>query len=86
MSRSLRTLLPADLERRLLAKGIGELAASVPCCADCGRTPLLGERLHRYERGVAVCELCRPRRAAAPERSDRVRHPEHGLAVRLVAA
>jgi hypothetical protein len=32
---------------------------------------------------VAVCELCRPLRADAPERSVPVRHSEYGHAVRI---
>jgi hypothetical protein len=32
---------------------------------------------------VAVCELCRPLRADAPEHSERVRHSEYGHAVRI---
>ena len=50
-------------------------------CAECGRTPLIGERVHRYERD-AVCELCRPRRRAEPLRTQLVLHLEHGLASR----
>ncbi len=72
-----------DLERQLLRRGVGELAASRHACADCGRTPLVGERYHRYARGKVVCELCRPRHQDAPQASDVVRHSERGHAVRL---
>jgi hypothetical protein len=62
---------------------VGLLAEGRPRCADCGRTPLVGERVHRYARGETVCELCRPLRAAEPERSEPVRHSERGHTVRL---
>lgn len=86
MARALPTLTPSDLELRLFRKGVGELAADRDCCADCGRTPLVGERLHRYERGVVVCDLCRPARRGEPGRVDLVRHCEHGHTVKLKAA
>jgi hypothetical protein len=85
MPRTLPTLLPADLELRLLRKGVGALTAGRAACADCGRTPLAGERLHHY--GVAVvCELCRMRRRQEPDSSERVRHCEHGHTVKVRAA
>ena len=74
-----------DLERQLLRRGVGELAADRHACTDCGRTPLVGERYHRYARGKVVCELCRPRHHDAPQASDVVRHSERGHAVRLRA-
>ena len=86
MARALPTLTPSDLELRLFRKGVGELAADRDTCADCGRTPLTGERLHHYDKGVAVCDLCRPRRRAEPARTDVVRHCEHGHTVKLRAA
>jgi hypothetical protein len=85
-SRMLRPLLgisEPDLERELLRKGVGAREAGRRHCADCGRTPLVGERVHIYERGAVVCALCRPRRRAAPVRSQTVLHSEHGQTVRL---
>ena len=82
MPRALPTLTPADLERQLLSKGVAELAGGREACADCRRTPLIGEHVHRYDDGVVVCELCRPRRRRAPERSELVRHAEHGHMVK----
>jgi hypothetical protein len=75
-----------QFERLLLRRGVGTLAADRHRCNDCGRTPLVGERVHLYERtkGV-VCELCRPLRREAPAASEPVRHSEHGHAVRLAA-
>ena len=74
-----------DLERHLLREGVHELKASRQSCVDCGRTPLVGERYHRYARGRVVCELCRPRHDDAPQTTDTVRHFERGQTVRLVA-
>jgi hypothetical protein len=85
MLRPLLGITERDLERQLLRRGVGELAAGRHSCADCGRTPLVGERVHRYARGETVCELCRPLRATEPEGSDLVRHAERGQTVRLRA-
>lgn len=86
MARTLPTLLPADLELRLLRKGLGHLAAGREHCADCGRTPLTGERVHRYGAATLVCELCRRLRREAPESSATVPHSEHGQTVKVRAA
>jgi len=74
-----------DLERELLRKGVGAREAGRRPCADCGRTPLIGERVHVYERGAVVCALCRPRRRSAPQSSRTVAHSERGQSVRLRA-
>lgn len=75
-----------QFERLLLRRGVGALAADRHRCNDCGRTPLVGERVHQYERSKGiVCELCRPLRSEAPATSEQVRHSEHGHAVRLAA-
>lgn len=73
-----------DLERELLRKGVDHRASGCERCADCGRTPLVGERVHRYERGVTVCELCRQSRRARPQSSETVHHAERGLSVRVL--
>lgn len=85
MLRGLSRLSEGDLERRLLRKGVDARDAEGPGCAECGRHPLIGETVHRYERDT-VCELCRPRRRGAPLRSVVVLHLEHGLSVRRIAA
>jgi hypothetical protein len=72
-----------DLERVLLRKGVGALIAERDRCADCGRTPLEGERIYLYERDEIVCELCRPLRRPEPVGSETVRHSEYGQTVRL---
>lgn len=83
MPRGAVTIDEQDLERALLRKSVGSLTDTRHRCADCGRTPLIGEMLHRYAGGVAVCELCRPLRGGGPAESELVRHSELGLAVRI---
>ncbi len=83
MPRSATTIDEQDLERALLRKSVGSLAGKREGCADCGRTPLVGETLHRYAGDATVCELCRPLRRGEPIESELVRHSEFGLAVRL---
>lgn len=72
------------LELELLRRSVGVLEADRNRCADCGRTPLVGEHVHLYERisGV-VCELCSALRPEAPVASELVRHSERGHTVRL---
>jgi hypothetical protein len=72
MPRTSASLGERDLERELLRKAAAALREASPRCRDCGRTPLTGERVHVYPRGHRVCELCRPLRRDAPERSERV--------------
>ncbi len=83
MLRRLLGISQPDLERELLRKGVGALEAGRQGCSDCGRTPLVGERVHVYPRHVVLCALCRPRRRAAPERTLTVHHSERGHTVRL---
>jgi hypothetical protein len=73
-------------ERHLLRRGVRSLTADRHRCVDCSRTPLVGERIHLYERisGI-VCELCRPLRRSAPLATEIVRHSELGHTVRLTA-
>ncbi len=75
-----------QLQRYLLLRGVHSLTADRHRCVDCSRTPLVGERVHLYERlsGV-VCELCRPLRRTAPLATEIVRHAELGHTVRLTA-
>ena len=88
MPRLLPTLTSADLELRLFRKGLGDLRDDRDACADCGRTPLTGERVHHYAGGSVVCELCRPAHRGEIARSELVCHPEQGhtVKVRLRAA
>jgi hypothetical protein len=76
-----------QFERVLLRRGVGVLTSGRNHCADCGRTPLIGERVHLFEErgGGVVCELCRPMRHGHPVATETVRHSPHGNGVRLMA-
>lgn len=73
----------AQLERELLRKSVDALRADRDRCHDCGRTPLVGERIHHYVGGRVACELCRQLRREQPERSELVHSAEYGHCVRL---
>jgi hypothetical protein len=75
-----------QLERFLLRRGVGSLTADRHHCVDCQRTPLVGERIHVYERqkGI-VCELCSQMRRSSPLASETVFHSERGHTVRVGA-
>jgi len=73
---------PAPIAQALLRRSVGLLTDERPRCAHCHRTPLVGERVYLYAQAI-VCELCRPRRRGAPERTELVRSPEHKRAVRV---
>jgi hypothetical protein len=73
-----------QLERELLRRSVGALSADRHRCVDCGRTPLIGERVYLYD-DRSVCELCRALRSEAPSASELVRHSEYGHTVRVTA-
>jgi hypothetical protein len=77
-------LSEADLERELLRQSVGRMGAGRYVCGDCGRTPLIGERIYVYAPDTVACELCRPRHRAAPDESYTVLHPEVGMTVRVI--
>jgi len=72
-----------DLERSLFRHSVDQLTADRAHCADCGRTPLIGEDLHLYDGGLIVCELCRQLRREAPVHTATVRHSEFGQSVKV---
>jgi hypothetical protein len=74
-----------QFERHLLRRGVGALEADRDRCADCRRTPLVGEHVHLHAgvQGI-VCELCSPLRREHPVASEL--HSEHGHTVRLTRA
>ena len=74
------------LELHLLRKGLGALARARHTCADCGRTPLPGERVHLYGEDTLVCALCRTSRREEPARTELVRDTEHDRTVRRLPA
>ncbi len=76
-----------QFERFLLRRCVGVLEADRDRCADCGRTPLVGERIYSYaRRSGIVCELCSQLRSEPPLATELVRHSEHGHTVRLTRA
>lgn len=72
-----------NLERQLLRRSVMALAAGRDCCDGCHRTPLVGERVHMYDGGRKLCELCRGELREAPLRSESVLGAEHGHTVRI---
>ncbi len=75
-----------QLERYLLRRGVGSLTADRHRCADCDRTPLVGERIHVYEQHPWHRVRAVPSAASwAPLASEIVRHSELGHTVRLTA-
>ncbi|ADB50224.1 hypothetical protein [Conexibacter woesei] len=79
----LRSLQSPDLERQLLRRSVLALSAGRDRCDGCHRTPLTGERVHHYEGGRQLCELCRRERREQPIRSQVVHGGEHGATVRI---
>jgi hypothetical protein len=76
-----------QFERLQLRRGVDALEADRDRCADCGRTPLVGEHIHLHARAQGiVCELCSPLRHEHPVATELVRHSEHGQTVRLTRA
>jgi hypothetical protein len=76
------------LERALLRRSVGEHESHRHRCTHCDRTPLIGEVVHLYasvEGERLVCELCRPLRRAAPDRSELMHAPDGERSVRVQA-
>jgi hypothetical protein len=81
-----------ELERQLLRRGLRRMTANRSACSRCGRSPLVGERLHFFagqSTEQCVCDLCFK---AAPEgtfgelvRMELVRTRERRLTVRRAA-
>ena len=75
----------AELELALLRHGVDQRAAGRECCARCGRTPLVGERVYLLdERGAVVCELCRGLDGHPPLGSRLVHGPAFGHSIRII--
>jgi hypothetical protein len=53
-------------------------------CADCDRTPLIGEQVFYYGEHM-VCELCRPLRREPPGHAEVVHSGEHRLTVKRLS-
>lgn len=72
------------LELALLRVGIEERTAERQRCARCERTPLVGERVYRYQGGSLVCELCRSFESISPVSSELVHGPAFGHTIRII--
>ena len=71
-----------ELDEHYIRKSVGALSEEREPCRHCGRTPLVGERVHRLADGRLVCELCRPLRRVEDAREELVQHFERGQTVR----
>jgi hypothetical protein len=79
-----RSLVPREIS--FLRSSMDALDSGRPRCADCHRTPLVGEMVHVYPASAGdrvVCELCRARHREPPARSELVHSPEHDRAVKV---
>jgi ribosomal protein S27AE len=68
-----------SFELIMLRKGLGSMERDRPLCSRCGRSPLIGEYLHRLESSDLLCGLCLselPEVDRAPVSSERVRASE----------
>jgi hypothetical protein len=81
-----------ELERQLLRRGVLRMSAGRCDCSECGRSPLVGERLQVFAgRGgeeLALCDLCLSSRAAPPGkplRMERMLAGERPLRIRSAA-
>jgi hypothetical protein len=77
-----------EIEAALLRASVDALSDNRHQCRHCHRTPLTGESIYFYagrNRVEAVCELCRPLRVAAPDRTELVRSPEQASTVTAIA-
>jgi hypothetical protein len=72
-----------DLETALLRRGVDQRTAGRVKCRRCARTPLVGEKVHVYEHGEVLCELCKALRPDAPVESQMIRGPELGHSIRI---
>jgi hypothetical protein len=78
-----------SLESVMLRNSVGSMESHRPTCSGCGRTPLVGEFLHRLEPERLLCGLCL---AQLPESdrlaiaSERIHAGERGLRVAPRAA
>jgi hypothetical protein len=77
-----------ELERQLLRHGVLNMSAGRCLCSECGRSPLVGERLQvfagRHGAERAFCDLCLSEAGGPPGeplRMERVRPGERPLTI-----
>ena len=82
-----------ELELALLRRGVRRMSASRWACSRCGRSPLVGERLHVFAPHgdeESICDLCMKKAPDGsfgdPVRLERVLAGERPLTVRRAAA
>jgi hypothetical protein len=78
-----------DMSHHFLRRSLGAVRPSGTSCAGCNRTPLPGERLHEFEGGRKLCELCYlmlPEDSRIAVRCERVGASERRLVVARPAA
>ena len=68
-------------ELNFVRRSMRALSAARQGCAHCRRTPLIGETVFFFDERM-VCELCKPLRRDAPQRSEVVHSAEHELTVK----
>jgi hypothetical protein len=73
-----------DLELALLRRSLAGWADECERCNRCHRTLLIGERVYEYSGGHVVCELCRDREHAEPDKTRIVHGPAFGHTLRIV--
>ena len=73
-----------DLERALLRRSVHDLSRHTDHCFRCGRSPLVGERIHRLADHSTMCELCRSVEHAKPVDTQVVHGPEFGHTLRVI--
>lgn len=66
-----------------MRRGVGSVTERRETCHECGRTPLVGERVHLFRGAQMLCELCKAMRGEEPESSRLVHGPAFGHAVRI---
>ena len=73
-----------DMDSILMQTRLGAVPQDGPRCSSCGRSPLVGERMHVFDSGTTACSLCAPRLVASegePVADELVRSTARRLAV-----
>lgn len=81
----MRTTTADSVEAPEAAPGMLEAPglAEQRCCDDCGRIPLIGEKVAHYAAGAMLCELCRTVQTEQPVREQLIKHSPEGAGARV---